>query len=585
MYIGTETAAESFATTGPTVVSNGARQSNGRKNLFGRSDLAATYHLARDLIVKHGIFRLVKVVESDDGIKRIVICNLWRIDRLPGGAIRMYEFLLAEERWVEVTTIDYWPEVPFFPIQKTQTLDWWRDVARRAVWKALIAAGYRDLPEYLAKIEWADDQSPQGHPGDRMPTPKEGSAVRPEMSPSKMAYILIRKYVGKPVGYAKNSKEKWHNGFLKPKTMMAGARALRAAIFDHVIDAQVLSAILAIDYKVVTLPHYLRYARLREPLLRVSQEQRNLLPLLPKIASAQWARKDLFSRKLWVRDGRRCTLVDYTRFSATEFNTFHSFDSPAAFRWLCKAQLTVVRYWSNEKDTSVLENLAKANITVRIPAIAWCHLIAHAVRWRIAELGVGEVAQRLYRVFATHCAVLWKNQGFNAVKSWLGGAEANLGDVGDWLIAEGIAQGHPVKNATWSSLLRRCQEWHERSAVEYVERSTSDNPTWCSLVPDTEFNGLNVMPLDSAKELALDGYRQHHCIGSYAHECVQGRYRAYTLIEPDGTRSTVGLYLGSDGNWSIDQHRGKYNSTPTDVAADAAKRLLALYRQAHAAAP
>ncbi|MCW5239069.1 hypothetical protein D5047_23795 (plasmid) [Verminephrobacter eiseniae] len=215
---------------------------------------------------------------------------------------------------------------------------------------------------------------------------------------------------------------------------------MRAAIFDHVLDAQVLSAILGINYKVVTLCDYLRYAQHREALLRVSQERRNLLPLLPEIENVYWSRKDLFSRKLWVLDGRKRTIVDYVRFNTAK-NPFHSFESRAAFRWLCKAQLTVVRRWVLEeggcKDIVVLENLAQANISVHIPAIAWCHLVD--MRPRIMQLGVGEVAQRLYRAFAVHCANLWKERGFAAVKLWLRSEQADLGDVADWLIAEGGA--------------------------------------------------------------------------------------------------------------------------------------------------
>ncbi|MEX3606638.1 MAG: hypothetical protein VB142_11420 [Burkholderia sp.] len=63
---------------------------------------------------------------------------------------------------------------------------------------------------------------------------------------------------------------------------------------------------LAIDYRDSAFLRYLRYARLRPALVKVATEHRNLLPLLsPGITPEQWGRDDLFSRKLWVRDGRK----------------------------------------------------------------------------------------------------------------------------------------------------------------------------------------------------------------------------------------------------------------------------------------
>lgn len=554
--------------------------SRGRKNLFGRADLAATYRRACDLIVRHRVFRMVQVEHGEDGAKRIIICNLWRIDRQPDGGVKTLEFLLNEERWVETSAFDYWPDVPFFPIKQTQSLEWWREVATQAIWKALVVAGYHALPQHLSQVVWEADAVSKIMP----------DSPRPDMAPSKMAYILIQKYIGKQIGYTKEGKPKWVNGFLKPKTMMAGARALRAAIFDHLLDADVLSALLAIDYKkLITLKYYLGFARHRDGLLRVSREHRNLLPLLPEIDRAYWNRKDLFSRKLWVRDGRKRTLVDYRKFMTikSSSNRFASFDSRGAFRWLCKAQLTVVRHWVSAwsfKNLTVLENIAKANINVHIPAIAWRHMVTY--RQQLDRIGVCEPVQRLYRLYASHCAALWKDRGFTAVKEWLRSETgANLGDLADWLAAEGLAQGQPDRNATWASLQRRCADWHERVALENIERSMDRNLTWESLVPELEVDGVKLTPLNSTEEIALEGYRQHHCVGGYDLQCAAGQYRVYTVVEPDGTRSTLGLWLpsGKGGRWLIDQHRGKYNGGISDVARAAGEHLLRLYQDAYRA--
>jgi hypothetical protein len=93
---------------------------------------------------------MVEVNADNIGESSLVICNLWRIDRANNGEVRAFEFDLTSALWIEVRKFDYWPEIPLFPVQKTQSLDWWRDVARRAVWKALIAAGYTSLPRHVS---------------------------------------------------------------------------------------------------------------------------------------------------------------------------------------------------------------------------------------------------------------------------------------------------------------------------------------------------------------------------------------------------------------------------------------------------
>ena len=459
-----------------------------RKNLFGRSDLANVYRGARDLLVKHGVFRMAQVTTDGEGSSSLVICNLWRVDRSKHGVVKALEFDMASGLWAEVSKFEFWPDVPLCPVQKVQSLDWWRDVARRVVWKALMAAGYGALPRHLTVVERESDVE-TGH---------FNLSGKPEMSPNKMAYILIQHYLGKVVGRTRTGKEKWHKGFLKPKVMMAGAKALRASIFDHVLEADMLSAILAIDYRAMTLCDYLRFAVHRDAVLRVAQERRNLLPLLPEISKDYWNRKDLFSRKLWVKDGRKRTVVDYARFSENQVHGFESLDSRAALRWLGKAQLTVVRRWASAsgggKNTAVLENLSRANITEKIPAIVWGHIVAASTGHRVAQLGVSEWAQRLYRAFAVHCAAMWKEQGFAALRIWLKGDQSSIGDVADWLVAEGIAQGFPDKHATWDSMKRRCDDWHERVTIENVVRSAGENQTWKSLLGEVVINDVIFSP-------------------------------------------------------------------------------------------
>lgn len=278
------------------------QQRKRRRNIFGRADLADVYRKAKDLIIEHKLLRIAQYEEVGD-IRQLTICNLWRIERLPDASIRTLEFHLTTGVWEEVSALEHWPVVPFFPIRQTKSLDWWRSITRQAVWKALVAAGYFELQRFRTPIvDWGHDQN-------GFSVPAKGA--KKELSRTRMAYLLIERYIGRRGAYSiKCNAHDWKPGLLDPKSMMSGARALRAAFFQHFLDREVLSAMLAIDYQDTSFRRYLWYAQQRHALIKVATEHRNLLPLLPDINPVQWGRDDLFSRKLWVRDGRKSTALD-----------------------------------------------------------------------------------------------------------------------------------------------------------------------------------------------------------------------------------------------------------------------------------
>jgi hypothetical protein len=545
-----------------------------RRNLFGRPDLADTYRRARDRIVELGIFRVARVEHLPDGARQVDICNLWRITRHAAGNVSTFERSIETGEWIAADSLRYWPSVPIAPVSITADLGWWRDVARQAIWKVLIGCGYSQLPKHLSEVEWDEE---------RVGVLRAGSP-KPDMSPNKMAYRLIGRYIGRGApgqGYGRPGADTatWRPGVLRPELMLAGARALRAAVFEHLLDKEIISGMLAARFASVTLSDYLRHARDRDAFLRVAREHRNLLPLMAEISPAYWQRKDLFSRGMWVRDGRKRTVVDYKRFGATEFARFTSFESKAAFRWLLKAPLTVVRTWGasgGDRNPTPLENIARADITVHVPAIVWCHIIRSEYDCR--PLGVRDPVRKLYRAFVSHCAMVWKRDGFAALKAWLRTDEAAFGDIVDWLAAEGVVAGYPDKHATWESLRRRSAEWHERVSLRSIDQV--DDRAWLSLVPQTIFDGITVTPLSTARDLALDGWRQHHCVATYVSHCVDGTYRVYSIVEPDGTSSTAGLWLTDQDGWTLQQHRGKYNGSVSVEASAAAKHLVLAYRAA-----
>lgn len=525
-----------------------------RSTLFGRKDLLEVYRRAKDFIIRYKLLRMCRF-SDENGLKRLTICNLWRIERKTDGALHTFEFDLRNGEWLETDNLDKWPDIPFAPIgEKTRSLDWGFWLCKDALGKALRAAGADDLPE----------------------TGENGA-------PSSRVYrALFRKYFG---GEIRNRKGEFHRsqGLLTNASTDSGAKALRAVWWDHFVDREMLSALLAMDWRKWTVAGYLKYVRHRPALLKVAAEHRNLLPVLKEINPQQWGRNDLFSRKLWVRDGRKSTALDRrpVQPECCWGYRLRSFESAAPWRWLSRASSLIVREWAGVKNNPVIEDLALANCAgIHAPVCAYVKLIRFSNRTRFPA--GSPLVRQLYRVFLKHCAQIWKERGFAAMRRWLrNDPESDLTLMADYLHAEGFAQGLPDRNSSWASLLRRSEDWHRRVAIQRPERKDK-RLKWDSLLPETVIDGVVCRPLTDSKALAEEGSEMSHCISSYAVHCHQGTYRVFALKEPDGTRSTLGIWLNGKDGVSLDQHRGAHNSAVSRKAAAVAKKLLDAYRQAFA---
>ncbi|CEG14791.1 conserved hypothetical protein [Xanthomonas citri pv. citri] len=591
----------------------------------GREDLGRVYAAAKDLIIKHKLL-VLKQFEEADGVKRLTICNLWRIERHPDQSTTAFEFDLETGEWTRTTVFGEWPAIPIWPVSVTKKSDYWPTVIRTAIWKALITVGFNDLPEfqnpYPEKV-WRRhlsrfmkrgyQQAGYGAPGRWIHYSKDGGCrelkraevkalgldapkgYKAEMTPNMMAYSLL-------TAYTTPAKKKKGKGWLRKDSMEKGARALRAALWEHFLDRDVVSAQLALHRDTLSFASCLDWAvNRREHLLRVTSESRNLLPLLVSIDFKHWHRSDLFSRKLWVRGARKTTPVDRGFYNASESGQhlsgygrssrygFHSFETKAAWRWLSNASMMIVKSWvAYGRDNAVATNLALAtsNIQRKIPVVAVVRLIEASPDNRQARdlprYGVSPVLQQIYRLYLIHAAQLWADEGFKAVRAWAGYPGSNrFSDVVDYLEAEGFAQGLPDKNSTWTSLERRSADWHRRIAIQNMEKQLSGIPeqNWAAAVPEIEIDGIACRPLLSSREMAVEGYEMSHCVGGYTPRCIDGRYRVYSLLEPDGTRSTLGLRI-TRRQVSVEQHRGKYNGPISPLAEAAGRELAVRYRQA-----
>lgn len=505
--------------------------------------MAAVWHKSRDLIVKHKLLRICTYQEIECGSKQLTICNSWRIHRSLDNEVTTFEYNFATALWEPCSDYSSWPNIRLF----SQGMACEGIIIRSTLFKVLNSSGFNDLTELQAQ--------------------RNG---KQSMQPYQLEKALVQRYLRT----GKNRKT-----VASRFDFSTGCRALYAALWQHILDKQVMSAMGVINRSPLTLHEYLVYSRHREGLLKVSSERRNLLPILPLIHPTHWLRPDLFSRKLWVRDGRKSTALD--RKPVRLSNKLSSFKSASAWNWLSKASPVIVRAWADSTSNNLLLNIALANINLKIPVNAYVFLFRTV---HLRTLDVCPQAQAFLRLYASHCANLWRDEGFTGFSRWLKVSAPNeMSDLLDYLSAEGFARSFPNKHSTWSSLRRRSHDWHQRVYLESLQ--IREKLEWKSVLPETVIDEIVFVPLTSSYDLALEGFHLKHCIGGqdYINYCFRGFYRAFSVTEACGTRSTLGLRLDQKDKNTVkvvvDQQRGIMNSEPSNPALKAGEKLATLYQK------
>lgn len=68
------------------------------KPMFGAPELEALYRRTIHYAVENKIFRICRM-EEHSNFKRLLICNVWRIDRLQDGSVLLFEHDLRAGIW------------------------------------------------------------------------------------------------------------------------------------------------------------------------------------------------------------------------------------------------------------------------------------------------------------------------------------------------------------------------------------------------------------------------------------------------------------------------------------------------------
>jgi hypothetical protein len=145
-----------------------------------------------------------------------------------------------------------------------------------------------------------------------------------------------------------------------------------------------------------------------------------------------------------------------------------------------------------------------------------------------------------------------------------------------WLDQSGPGGGLVGHNATYASLIRRQQRWHQLMILKSPEHMQM----WDSLLPAYESAGLRVVPLTDSLMLAREGMEMRHCVASYAKDCARGDTRIFALEDVDtGERATLEIRRRA-WVWFAGQVKGPCNAEVSGQMRAAGDRVASRYTSA-----
>ena len=146
-----------------------------------------------------------------------------------------------------------------------------------------------------------------------------------------------------------------------------------------------------------------------------------------------------------------------------------------------------------------------------------------------------------------------------------------------WWVDQAITAPVSIpRNATFASLIRRQQRWHQLIILRHPEFLQQ----WKSALAAHETSGLRALPLTDSLMLAREGMDMRHCVASYARDCAGGHTRIFALeFTASGERATLELRRRA-ATWFVGQLKGRCNADVSAEMRGAAERLAARYTRA-----
>lgn len=138
-----------------------------------------------------------------------------------------------------------------------------------------------------------------------------------------------------------------------------------------------------------------------------------------------------------------------------------------------------------------------------------------------------------------------------------------------------------IKGRSMVKLLRQVEMWHRQLARQNRLPAKVWSPSGFNALDWTETDGYGnardrwtITELVTAKELSDEGRKMHHCVGSYANNCKNGRTSIWSMqvTTPEHETHRVMTIAVQNGNRSITQARGKCNARPNGKTPNGRRR-------------
>jgi len=379
---------------------------------------------------------------------------------------------------------------------------------------------------------------------------------------------------------------------LAPEEMVYAQRRLRADLFPsaatpataHQVRALLLSEVLDKPIRRAVFLVHGRDTRYRDfnearaagaaTLLRLTAETPNLAPLLAPLIRAH-AIKEAPALGAGALGELRATLL--ARPPAERL-------APRDWKWLARQPGGVVRRLCGDTaepgrlDTLSVRLLA-ASGEYRVPrAILELDHSGGPLDRALASLSLTAVPDAQFADLARLMRLLIREARSRARRAQsLRFLRDDAGYVIDWWL-DMSTRGVPLigQNATYASLIRRQQRWHQLMIL----RSPEFLQMWDSALPAYESAGLRVVPLTDSLMLAREGMEMRHCVASYSRDCARGDTRIFALEDVDtGERATLELRRRA-WVWFAGQIKGPCNAEVSSRMRVAADRLAGRYTAA-----
>lgn len=357
-----------------------------------------------------------------------------------------------------------------------------------------------------------------------------------------------------------------------PAATAASAQHVRALLLTEIIDPRARRAVFLIHGAKARLRDFNEaHAAGLDALVNITDETPNLAPLLAPLIRAH-ARKESIAIGRDAIGRIRASLLARPQGLA-----------PRDWKWLAHQPNGVVRRLCAAHEGAAVDLLAlrlyAASGETRLPrAILDLDHSGGPLNRALASLALTGVPQAQFDDLARLMRLLIREARQRTRRGQpLRFLRDDAGYVIDWWLDEttrgGALIGH---NATYASLIRRQQRWHQLMIL----RSPEHMQAWDSALPAYETAGLRVVPLTDSLMLAREGMEMRHCVASYSRDCARGDTRIFALEDVDtGERATLELRRRA-WVWFAGQIKGPCNAEVSSRLRAAADRLAARYTAA-----